>query len=55
MKITLRPNRNSRLFVKIRRPKKDSDKVRAEKDRLIAEFLEKHGVTKLTPCFAHFE
>ncbi len=42
----MKPNRNSGLFLKKERVRPDSPKVRAEKDRLIAEFLKTKGVTK---------
>lgn len=50
LRTAMKPNRNSHLFVKQKRAPKDGPKVRAEKERLIAEFLETKGVNRCTPA-----
>lgn len=55
MQTLLRANRNTRLFVKNKKPKNDTPTVRAEKSRLIEEFLQKHGASRVPAAFAHFE
>lgn len=46
------PNRNTHLFAKTKRPPKEDPAARAEKDRLIREYLEKNEPTRINPMFA---
>lgn len=46
LKALTKPNRNTCLFGKKTKPRKDSATVAAEKERLVAEFLATKGPTK---------
>lgn len=52
MQTLLRANRNTRLFVKNKKPKNDTPTVRAEKNKLIQQFIEQHGVSRCAPAFS---
>jgi len=55
LKSLIKSNRNTGLFVKKKRPRKDSAAVRAEKDRLVQEFLATHKVTRIGAAFSQWQ